>query len=420
MIKNMTTKISFFKNIYFALIILAGSAFLFTGCMSKEEGFEGSDELIVIEGSIDSTPTAPALNSPAGSAAAVSKNSAIAANGDMATICVNNVNEASCQINNKKFKFTGKYKGKMLSLKFGSYANEAYLGVVSASAKDTITIPALNEYNIFATEIIRKQKAQGKTAFENFILSNNQNDMIAVTNRTYGVLTQKFINESGIYGYNKEQLLQKMNSGFFDNSIFGSDKIKIFEQDSSITISPLTYSFGVNESWNFTVNLTGFINKNVTFKVNGIAGGNNDVGKITGIISGNGYAIATYTAPAVINEERQVTLSAQSVENPSAIATALITLTPVRVYVNSGITPVRIDVKTTSSYKFTADVLGHNNKEVLWYINDRPYGNPQIGYISATGIYNPPGQAYTLEKIIVKAYSAADTSKYGTCEIILN
>jgi hypothetical protein len=86
-----------------------------------------------------------------------------------------------------------------------------------------------------------------------------------------------------------------------------------------ITISPATATVRVKQSRQFTATLTGTANTSVTWKVNGIAGGNNTVGRVS--------STGVYTAPRRVPSPATVTVSATSVADATKSASAQVTVT---------------------------------------------------------------------------------------------
>jgi hypothetical protein len=86
-----------------------------------------------------------------------------------------------------------------------------------------------------------------------------------------------------------------------------------------ITISPATATVRVKQSRQFTATLTGTANTSVTWKVNGIAGGNTTVGRVS--------STGVYTAPRRVPSPATVTVSATSVADATKSASAQVTVT---------------------------------------------------------------------------------------------
>lgn len=85
-----------------------------------------------------------------------------------------------------------------------------------------------------------------------------------------------------------------------------------------ITVSPLSAEVVVNGSQQFTTTVVGTTNTAVTWTVNGVIGGDSDVGTIT--------AGGLYTAPAMVPTQATVSVTAATVLDSSLTATATVTI----------------------------------------------------------------------------------------------
>lgn len=174
---------------------------------------------------------------------------------------------------------------------------------------------------------------------------------------------------------------------------------------------PTTASLGRGESVQFTVSMTNFVDKSVVFKIDG------NVVDTTGGSSGYIGPAGTYTAPDIIDNQKMVTITAQSVENVTKTASAVVTLTPVTVILNNGNSAVTL-TRFDQTYVMPSKVSGHTNKQLRWYVNDVESGNPMsVGYVSSNGTYTKPMTKPSVQ-VFVKAVSVADPTKYGVCEIL--
>jgi hypothetical protein len=87
----------------------------------------------------------------------------------------------------------------------------------------------------------------------------------------------------------------------------------------SITISPVTASRRVRQTLQFTASVQGTSNTTVTWKVNGIAGGNATVGTVS--------QTGLYRAPNSVPQPANVSVSATSNADPTKTATASVGIT---------------------------------------------------------------------------------------------
>lgn len=86
----------------------------------------------------------------------------------------------------------------------------------------------------------------------------------------------------------------------------------------TVTVSPLSASVGKGRSYQFTATVKNTANTAVTWKVNGITGGNSTLGTVS--VTGK------YTAPATVPAPATVTVSAVSVADPTKSAAAHVTV----------------------------------------------------------------------------------------------
>jgi hypothetical protein len=103
-----------------------------------------------------------------------------------------------------------------------------------------------------------------------------------------------------------------------------------------------------------------------------------------GTMSGIGPNIATYTAPASITTQQQVTITATSVADPTKSATATVTLYPP---VSISVSPTNAMLRASQTQQFVATVANAMDTGVTWSVV--PAG---VGTITATGLYTAPRQ----------------------------
>ncbi len=170
----------------------------------------------------------------------------------------------------------------------------------------------------------------------------------------------------------------------------------------SLSISPATVSVNVVTTQQFQDFIQGGTNNVTIWKVNGITGGDDTVGRI----DSNGL----FHAPAKIPSPATVTVAAVSFEdaNLSAPATVTITAAPT-VAITSPSGPVTVSSGIAQSVTFNAVETGGTTSTILWYAG--PVGglgilggNSTVGTISANGVYTPPltppiGQTITVTAV---------------------
>src|SRR5574340_538600 len=94
--------------------------------------------------------------------------------------------------------------------------------------------------------------------------------------------------------------------------------LAVAAQAQTVSLQPSAAALHIGNYVQFTARVTGATNTGVIWAVNGINGGNTQTGTIT--------TTGRYTTPAALPADGQVTVTATSVLNPSAVATAVVTL----------------------------------------------------------------------------------------------
>jgi hypothetical protein len=164
------------------------------------------------------------------------------------------------------------------------------------------------------------------------------------------------------------------------------------------------------QSKQFTATVTGTANSAVTWSVNGIAGGNGEVGYID--------ATGLYSAPSTVPTPATVDVAATSVETPSAAGHAAVTVQAPAV-VSVSISPSSATVKTRRSVQFTATVSNSSNSGVQWAVNGKVGGDSSVGTISSSGRYTAPSAVPVNPKVTVSATSVADGSKSASAIVTI-
>ena len=164
----------------------------------------------------------------------------------------------------------------------------------------------------------------------------------------------------------------------------------------SVTMTPSSASLTASRTQQFTPTVTGSANTSVSWSLS----------PQVGTISTSGL----YTAPAALNGAQTITVTATSAADSTKTATASITLTPV---VSVTMTPSSASLAASGTQQFTPTVTGSANTSVAWSIT------PQVGTISASGMYTAPTTLNSAQTVTVTATSAADSTKTVTASITL-
>ncbi len=339
---------------------------------------------------------------------------AIAYEGDQVFLYLDGAPATSSQITGGKYSFYGGYKGKKIGLRFGLTNNDVYAGYIDPAATGDIVLPAFDEYAVITAKVIETQVAEGRVKLENIVLSSPKRvDLTSIINKVKSVLADKFVKEPDIYGSTMSQTFLKVKTGDIDSATaFSGKKFDVFDPLPQVfLLYPLTATLGRGESVQFTVSMTNFVDKSVIFKID------DKIVDTAGGSSGYIGPAGTYTAPDILDNQKMVTITAQSVENTTKTASATVTLTPVTVILNNA-DPVVTLTRFDQNYVMPSRVSGHTNKLLKWYVNDILSGDAlTVGYVSSNGTYTKPVKKPSV-KVFVKAVSVADPTKYGVCEIL--
>lgn len=172
-----------------------------------------------------------------------------------------------------------------------------------------------------------------------------------------------------------------------------------------VSVAPVSASVPVNATQAFTAAVTNAGNTAVTWRVNGIAGGNTSLGTIS--------ASGVYRAPASVPAGGAVTVAAVSVADPKQSGSATVSITAPSGMALS-LSPRRSGLTTRVPQQFTATVTGSANTSVTWTVDGIAGGSATVGTISASGLYSPPATAGVHT---VVATSVADASHTASASV---
>ena len=164
-----------------------------------------------------------------------------------------------------------------------------------------------------------------------------------------------------------------------------------------VSVFPTSAVLTAGQSQLFSSKVTGSNTKTVVWAVNGVQGGNSTLGTVS--------STGLYTAAVSILSATSVTITATTLANPSATASAKVSLQ------SSGIvvTPGNVSLKAAQGQQFTATVNGKASA-VAWSLN------PAIGSLSGSGMYTSPSSLTTTQTATVTA-SANGASGSATVTI---
>ena len=162
----------------------------------------------------------------------------------------------------------------------------------------------------------------------------------------------------------------------------------------SVSVAPTTASLSPSQSQQFSASLSGTTNPNVTWSMSP------SVGSL-----GNGL----YQAPATINSQQTVTVTATSLADPTKTGSATITLVPT---VGIALTPSSTSLTGGQSTQFNVSIGGVPSTAVTWALA------PSVGTIT-NGVYTAPVTVTALQTIVLTVASIANPTQTATANITL-
>jgi hypothetical protein len=179
----------------------------------------------------------------------------------------------------------------------------------------------------------------------------------------------------------------------------------------SVTMSPTTASLTPQQTQQFNATVSGSSNTSVSWSVNGVAGGNTTVGKVS--------STGLYTAPAAVPSPSTVTVQATSNADTTKSATASVTIVPPAATISVTMSPTSASLTPRQTQQFTATVGGSSNTSVSWTVNGVVGGNSTVGTVSSTGLYSAPATVPSPATVTLSATSSADTTKFASASVTI-
>lgn len=174
----------------------------------------------------------------------------------------------------------------------------------------------------------------------------------------------------------------------------------------SVSVSPASASVELRQSQQFSAQVRGTPHADVTWSVNGIAGGNSTVGTV----DSSGF----YTAPSSVPVS-SITVRAVSVVHPRASASAAVLVVRPRA-VSVTISPDSVGLLPGQRQQFSAWVSGAANTAVNWSVNGTRGGSATLGKITSDGLYTAPSGAPG-GSVTVTARSIYDSADYASARV---
>ena len=145
----------------------------------------------------------------------------------------------------------------------------------------------------------------------------------------------------------------------------------------TVSVAPAAASVQTSGTQTFTATVTNTANKAVTWQVNGITGGNTNVGTIS--------TTGVYTAPATVPSPAMVTVTALSVADPTRSGSAQVTITAAPPPSASWVWGVTTDDATAQTASQVSAVAAFSKRVTIRTVFDPPVGGSPVAtdYLSS-------------------------------------
>ena len=177
----------------------------------------------------------------------------------------------------------------------------------------------------------------------------------------------------------------------------------------SVSVTPTSAAVLLGNTQNFSAEVVNATNTQVTWSVNGIAGGNANVGMMA--------THGQYTAPADLPSPASVEIRATSQADPAKSASAQVTVTS---DISLSVAPGAASVELGAIQAFRASLVsnGHPDSAVRWNLAGAACP-ANCGAIDASGNYTAPQIMPTFGNVTVNAQSVADPSKHASANVTI-
>ncbi|HUJ10876.1 MAG TPA: hypothetical protein VL171_12695, partial [Verrucomicrobiae bacterium] len=184
-------------------------------------------------------------------------------------------------------------------------------------------------------------------------------------------------------------------------------------------------SVEIGSSLGVTATVANAETQSVTWKVNGITGGNAQYGTIVPIVGNTNQA--TYYPPAQLPAQETVVVSAVPDADPQIAGVLPVTIELAAVQVT--VTPGKVQLGITQQTQFTASITNLSNQNANWYVGQGNTfvlgGNATLGTISPSSnanvvTYTAPAAVPANPTVVIKAVSEAVPSAFGTATVTLS
>jgi len=184
----------------------------------------------------------------------------------------------------------------------------------------------------------------------------------------------------------------------------------IVQSASSVAVSltPKSAQVASGGQLQFSASVSGSTNPAVVWSVSGPGCSGTGCGTIT--------AGGLYTAPASLPTPPSVTIKATAIADPSASASAGVTLVAATLV---SVSPPSAQIKPSAQLQFTAKVGGSSSALVIWSISGSGCSESACGSIRANGLYTAPATAPNPPIVAVTATLLSDPTKSGSATVTI-
>lgn len=178
----------------------------------------------------------------------------------------------------------------------------------------------------------------------------------------------------------------------------------------SISLSAASTSVLLGATTTLIATVSNTTNTAVTWTVNGVAGGNAQIGTIS--------AGGLFTAPVILPSSPSVTIQAASVADPTRTASVNITIVS---DINVTLAPPNPSIELGAQQIFQASITsaGNPSSAVTWALSSAGCSGSACGSVSSNGLFTAPQDMPSPATETVTATSVADPSKKATASITI-
>jgi hypothetical protein len=176
----------------------------------------------------------------------------------------------------------------------------------------------------------------------------------------------------------------------------------------SVSVTPKSAQVASGGQLQFSASVSGSTNPAVVWSISGPGCSGTGCGTIT--------AGGLYSAPASLPTPPSVTIKATAIADPSAFASAAVTLVAAA---SLSVSPPSAQLKPGAQLQFTAKVSGNSSALVIWSISGSGCSESACGSISASGLYTAPAAAPNPPIVAVTATLLSDPTKSGSATVTI-